>query len=244
MRPVDLRGRVLPLHPLADEPVLGDGLERRPAGVRGGERLAAEERAVRDRLRRVVLDRDDAGPHLQLRDRDAELLRREPEQHRTSLGGRLAHLRPTARDRVAAGRRALVRRDVGVPRRGPHLLDRQVELLGRDLQQAGRGAGDVDLAEGDRGGVVRVDRDPRVDQGGVRRACGDARRRALRRAGEHRPDEAEADDERAAALEELLARELRAVDQLGELSFVEQVDGLVAEQHRATPPSPSSSRRA
>jgi hypothetical protein len=172
------------------------------------------------------------------------LLGREPEQDRPRLGRRLAHLRAAVRDRVGTGGEPLVRRDVGVPRRPGDLLDRQVELLGRDHQEAGGSAGDVDLPHRDRRGVVRVDRDPRVDHVRVRRPRGGhAGGRALGGAGERGADEAEADDERAAALEELLPRELGALDQLVELAVVEEVDRLFAEQHRPTPPSPSSRRR-
>ncbi len=239
VRPGDLRRRVLPLHALADQLVLGDRLQRRPAGVRRLEGLAAEQLAVGDLLRRVGGDRDDPRLDLQLRDGNAESRRREPEQDGSCLGRGLAHLRPAARDRVASRREALVRRDVGVPRRGLDLVDREVELFRRDLKKTGRRAGDVDLAEGDRGGVVRVDGNPAVDQGRVWRTGGDGGVRALRRAGERRAEEAEADHERAAALEERGARELRAVQQLVDLGVVEQLDRGVAQEHDLTLPSPS-----
>jgi hypothetical protein len=237
MRPVDLRGRVLPLHLLADQLVLGERLQRRPARVRGRERLVAEQCAVGDGLGAVADDRDHARVDPQPGNGHAQLLGGEAEQNGPRLGSGLAYLRTAVRNRVAADRAALVRRDVGVPHCGLDLLDRQVELFGRDHQEAGGRAGDVDLPEGDRGGVVRVDRYPRVDQGRVGRACNRARSSTLRRAGEGRADEAEADDECAAALQELLAVELGTVDQLVQLAAVEQVDRAFAENRHPRYPS-------
>ena len=64
----------------------------------------------------------------------------------------------------------LVRRYVGVePHRG-HLTHVEIELFAGDLQQAGRiPLTELAFAEIERGGVVGMDRDPRVDRDRVGR---------------------------------------------------------------------------
>src|SRR5205823_13988131 len=69
------------------------------------------------------------------------------------------------------------------------------------------------LARVERDRVVRVDRQPRVDQSLIRRNVRGVRSPC--RAGERGAGEREADDQRAAALEEALARELALVHEAG-----------------------------
>ena len=218
----DLLRGVLARLRLADHLVLRVMLLRRPARVRGGEPLPAEQCAVGDGLGRVALDRDDALVDRQLGDGHAELLRGEPEQHSPSLRGGLADGRGAGGDAVRADRPALVGREVGVDAGSLQLVVGHVQLLGRDLQQAGRRARDVDLAHVHRDRVVLVHDDPGVDRVRVWRSGHDALRRAGGPIREQRAGEAEADHERAAALDELLAVE-RPFEQLVDLALSEQL---------------------
>ena len=89
---------------------------------------------------------------------------------------------------------------MGVEPHRRELADVEIELLAGDLQHAGGVAlPELALAENDGGGVVGVHRDPGIDQLGIGRT-------AALRAGGPQPGEAEADDQRAATLEEIAAR--------------------------------------
>src|SRR5438034_94264 len=85
-----------------------------------------------------------------------------------------------------------------------------VQLFARDHQQSGVRASPLkDAARLDRRRVVGVDRDPRVDLELIERAVARVRTvGCLRLPGKCRAREREPDDQRAAALEEVLAREL------------------------------------
>src|SRR5581483_2445114 len=117
-------------------------------------------------------------------------------------------------------------RTARIPERDLHARDRDVELFGHDLDEAGPGAL-TELVEAgeERDGVVGVDREPRVDL----REVGRQVRNLGGGPGEAGACEAEADDERAAALEERLAGELPLVQEAG---------------HPARPPSPSETAAA
>src|SRR5262249_56342563 len=79
------------------------------------------------------------------------------------------------------------------------------ELVAGDLEEAGGGAlAEPDLAEEDRRRVVAVDREPAVDRARIGRT-GDVAARGRRGVLARK---AEADDEGAAALDEVAAREL------------------------------------
>src|SRR6266478_4973812 len=88
----------------------------------------------------------------------------------------------------------------------PRWID-EIELVACDLQQPGGIAlAELALAEVDRRGVVGMDRDPRIDRVRIGRARDVAARRRGR-PGKLHCAEIEADDERAAALDETAARE-------------------------------------
>src|SRR5204862_593094 len=144
-----------------------------------------------------------------------EVRRRQLEQRLVRGGRRGTRLLATGLDALAADTRTLVRGDVRVVRDHLHLLEVHVQLFSSDDQQRRRGAlTHLDLADLQARGVVRVDDKPRVDGrlvvrpvGGVRIVAGCLR--GLR--AETGAEDAEADEHRAAALEEVLARELLLV---------------------------------
>jgi hypothetical protein len=210
-------------HACADERVLADRLRRRHAGLDAAceveharapgrhvvavghpdvEELAAEQLPVRNG---PAAARDDALSHRKLRCGDAELRRREAEQCLPRPGSGRSDAGPRVRDRVARRLRAGLGGHVRVGFDVHDLAELHAELFGRDLQDARDRPGSLRDRTGlDRRGVVGVDRDPGIDlvlvEGPV------ARERAVRRprfAGE--TGEAEADDQRAASLDERLA---------------------------------------
>ena len=86
-------------------------------------------------------------------------------------------------------------------------LKRHVEFLGDDLRQRGAHAGaEIDLAGIDRHHALGVDREKRIDLGRAPAAC--CARRLARAHRRSCGDEREADDERAAALEEIAPRRI------------------------------------
>ena len=94
---------------------------------------------------------------------------------------------------------------MGVETGGRNLAHRQIKLFGCDLQHArGVALAELALAEIDGGGVVGMDRDPGIDRIRIRRT-GDIAARGRR--GQRNAGEAEADNERAAALEQVAAGE-------------------------------------
>ena len=192
------------------------GFARRDARVEGRrcgrrvEHLVADQRAVRHRL---AATGDDARLHAQASDGHAELRRRQRQQHLPGGRGAGAKRWPGLGDRRAADGVAGVGCDVRVRLDPLELAHVHVELFAGDHQQAvGRALPEVHATRVHGGRVVAVDRDPRVDLSRVRwtRDCPGVRRRGclgivvgLRRAGQR-----ETDDQRAAALDERLAREL------------------------------------
>jgi hypothetical protein len=145
----------------------------------------------------------------------------KPEQHLLAVGGRCAGLRRAARDAAAAAA-AAGRVQPRLRVRVDHLIHGRVQLFGDQHQDAGRRAvAKLGLAVGDDHRVVGPDRDPRVDRvqvgqevgrgaGGERRVAG--RGRSLAGGG---AEDAEADHERAAALDERLARKLLLMHETG-----------------------------
>src|SRR5262249_23375761 len=133
------------------------------------------------------------------------------EQRALGSGGRGAGLLPARLDALAAYARALVRGHVRVVEDGLHLGEAHVGFLCRDHEQRRpRALAHHDPAPRPTGRVVGVDRQPRVDRGLVERAIRGIRVvRGLRGLGaDTAADDAHADDDRAAALDERLAREL------------------------------------
>ena len=152
--------------------------------------------------------------HHAFRHREAPRLHPEPgrgerQQRLARLRGRRADLRPAAMNRRARRGRALVRTHVGVEQHPAELAHVEIELFAGDLQQAGGVAlAEFALAEVDGRGVVGVHGDPRIDRIGIGRA-GDVAARGRGR--QRRAGDAETDDERAAALEQIAAGEAKRV---------------------------------
>jgi hypothetical protein len=109
-------------------------------------------------------------------------------------------------DRRARDGRTLIRRHVGVEPDPLELAHVEVELFARDLEEPGGVAlAELALAEIDGRGVVGVDGDPGIDCVGIGRT-GDVAARRRSSVGQG-PTQAEADDQRAAALEQVATRE-------------------------------------
>ena len=215
---------------LEDRLVRRDRLRRRDARLQ--RHVGAAELEVACRRQLAVGDglaaaRDDALVDRQLRGGHAELRRGHAEQRLARERRDVAELRAGARHRVraalAAGADGVVGVDDGVAVRVeqavPHLRHVHVELFGDHLQEAGRDAvAGLDLARLERPQVVGGDREPRVDLVDVGVVAGRVATGARRRlAGKGRAREAEPDDQRAAALDERLARELLLVQKTGHL---------------------------
>ena len=171
-RPVDLGRNVVARHRLTDDAQLLHGLHGGRAGrrvdvasrERDVEALAADELGIRDRLRRIGLRRDRAVAHGELGDRRAQALRAELEQHAPRFGGDSAHRPTVALDRVGAARAALVGSDVRAAHDEARLVVGDVELVAHHLPERRAGAlAAIRLADEERGRVVRMDHDPRVE---------------------------------------------------------------------------------
>ena len=90
---------------------------------------------------------------------DAEL-----EQHAPRLGGDSAHRPTVALDRVGTPRAALVGRDVRAAHDEARLVVSDVELVAHHLpERRARALAAIGLADEERGRVVRMDQDPRVE---------------------------------------------------------------------------------
>ena len=173
------------------------------------EQLAADQVAVLDALAAAG---DDAGRDaVRLATGTPSFVDAMLEQHLLRVRRRRAGLRRAARDaaRAAAAARGVQPR-LGV--RIDHLVHVHVQLFGDEHQDAGRGAvTELRLAVGDDDRVVRRDRDPRVDlrSGPAGSRCGPRAANGVRPfAAEALPacaERREADDQRAAALDERLA---------------------------------------
>ena len=133
------------------------------------------------------------------------------------MRGPTARAAPRLRRRGFADRRArsrssnggaLVRHHIGVELDRSNLAHVEVKLFGRDLQETGGVAlAEFALAEIDGRGVVGMDRDPGVDRvhvEGTRDVTARGKCGASRDAGH-----AEADDQRAPALEQIATREIQ-----------------------------------
>ena len=187
----DLRGDVDALHRLADQRVVGRLLERHVLVDLEVQLFVTHELRVGGAHRAIPLRADDAVPHLEVVGREAE-----------PLGG-LTDLHAADLNREAAPRRSLVGRQRGVALHEVHVAQTHVELLRRHLTERRAGArAEVDLAGVDGHVAVGADREEGVDlveRDGLGRLDGV-------RDGTPRTREAEADDERATALQELPAR--------------------------------------
>ncbi len=225
--------RVMPGHLLRDvharrhrpdQLVVLDGLRRRNPVLERGRRqrdveeLPADELAVRGRL---AAARDDALRDRQVRNRRTEARRSELQQLRPGRDRGRADAMAGARHRVRAADAARQTDDIRVVDRAQrlalrvadrvavdHLAEVHVELLGGNHQEARRDAlTDLTLARQQRDGVVSVHPQPRIELG-QRGVVSGRRRRRERCTGFARKrgaGEAEADDHRAAALDERLA---------------------------------------
>ncbi len=199
----DLARDVLARRRSAHDPVVGGPLDRRRSGDGQVEQLAAQQLSIGDG---AAGRRPDHAPgHRQLPDRRAKAGRGHLQQGLARFRGGGADLRRSAEDRGAGVGAALVGGDVGVHLHRRNLVEVQVELLGGDLRQGGRGPlSELDEADEEGGGVVRVDRQPGVDAFRI----GRSRRRTpgghcAGRLRQHGRPQAEADDEGAAALQQL-----------------------------------------
>jgi hypothetical protein len=203
-----LLGNVVARRRPADQPILARRLHRCRAADGEVELPAANQVAVGDGPLRFAGDRDDAARDRQLLDRSTEALRRELQQRTARLGRRAADLRRPAIDRRARIRAALIGRDSGVERDGVQLAQIEIELLSRHLQQRRRRPlPELGEADVDRRGIVGVNRQPGVDLFEVERSSGGSGFRPTdgRCLTEQRVAEREADDERAAGLDEVAA---------------------------------------
>ena len=100
----------------------------------GAEIAAADELAIADALRRIVLGRDDAVADGELVRRHVELLRRHLDEEAPRLGGGVAHLRAAELEAGAAAGAALIDGARGVAHHHRDPLERQVELVGDELR--------------------------------------------------------------------------------------------------------------
>ncbi len=171
-----------------------------------GSRLALEiglrsQIAVADLA--AVGARDRAVGDLERVGRRVELLGRKAEQDRAHFGRRHAQRGAAVLDRLAAGGLAFVRRPAGVAGHHRDLVQRQIELFGRDLAQRRENAlAEFDLAGVHGRGAVRIDADPGIEHPVGLQAAGERRRllgeNAMRIERERDDDGAEACGELAA----------------------------------------------
>ena len=200
----DLRRDVDARHRRTNDGVLAGALERRGLVDLQVELAIPDELAVGDALSRIGLDANHAVPDLQRVRRDAEPLSRLLEQCLARRGRRLADLDAADLDRQAAPRRALIRRRgrVAFDERDP--VERHVELLGNDLtERRARARSEVDLARVNRHAAGRRQGKEAVHL--VERDRLGRRHRLGARLGQW-TGQAERDDERARAFEEIPAR--------------------------------------
>ena len=218
-RAVHLGGNVVALRRVADNLELLNRLDLRHAGgrvdvvprERDVEALAANQLAVGDAPGRLRLHADHGVAHLEPIDRHAEVRGRHLEQHAPRLRGDAAHRPAVHLNRVGAARAALVHGVVGAAHDAARPVERDVELVGHHLAECGAGAlAAVRLADVERGGVVFVNDNPRIELAkigiGIRTR---ALRACVRRKRAGKPAGAEADDEQARTLEERTARHPR-----------------------------------
>ena len=138
-----LRRYVFARHAGADDLVVARRFDGGLAGERQIERPIAEQVTVRDRARRRAAHAHDAAGDRELRDGHAEPRRGESEQRLARFRRGRANSRTAERDGRARHGAALIRGAVAREARDVHLLHREVELIGGDLEQRRRG----DLAE-------------------------------------------------------------------------------------------------
>ena len=160
-----LRRYVFARHIGAHDLVVARRFDRGLAGERQIERPIAEQVAVRDRTSRRAAHAHDTVGDRELRDGRAEPRRGEREQRLARLGRGCANSWTAERHGRARYGTALIRRPVAREAREIHLLHREIELLGRDLQQRRRGAlAELGMTVKHRSRVVAVDSKPRVEQ--------------------------------------------------------------------------------
>ncbi len=131
---------------------------------------------------------------------DAEPPGGERGQHRAHLGGGHAQAGTTRLERHAAGGEAFIGGARGVAGDHPDPIEREIELLGRDLGERGEDPlPELDLAGEDRRAAVGIDADPGAEPAIALQAAGQTRRllaaRDVRAEGECDEDAAEAGGE-------------------------------------------------
>ena len=174
-RAVHLRRDVVALRRLADVLHLLHGLERRHArrrirvlaGERDVELPAADQLAVADRARTVVLpSRSETTPSLTTSavDRRAQFLRRHVEQDAPGFSGDAAHRIAVGLQRIGSAGPTLIDGVVRAAHHAAGLVVRDVELVAHDLAERRAGAlAEIGLADEERRGVVLADHDPRIE---------------------------------------------------------------------------------
>ncbi len=173
------------------------------------ELLAADQLAVADPSRRVPLHADDAVDDRQLFDRHRQAVGGQTQQRlaRRRAGLREVGLVEVGRRRLAAGGRSLIGRDRGVALNQRDARERNGQLLGDQLHLHREDAlPQLALAGVGGDAAVGADGEPRVELPGDALVLGrerPLRERELVGAG---GEAAEADDQRAAALQEVAAR--------------------------------------
>ena len=138
--------------------------------------------------------------------RETEPFGTHPHERLASRGRRLADLHAAARHAGAAGSRALVGRQRGVPLHEPDPVDADAKLLGGHLRDGDAQArAEIDLSAIERHAAILTQGEEGVDEAWVEHAIGlDGRSERLR---ERRVGRREADDQRASALQQGATRE-------------------------------------
>ncbi len=224
-RAVHFRGNVVTLDRLADHAQLVHRLHRRLARGRVDvatferhvETLAADELGVGHLLRGIGFRRDGCVRNCKLIHRHAQVLAAELEQHAPRLRRHAPHRPAIGLDGIGTARAALVGRDVRAAHDQARVVVRDVQLVAHHLAERGaRALAAVGLAHVERGGVVRVDHDPRVELAEIRirpRACAHGRRGRRRDCGlganrfcERQCAHGDGNHQRARAFEEVAPR--------------------------------------
>ena len=126
--------------------------------------LPADQLAVGDALRRIGLHGDHRVADGELIDRHAEARRSPFRAARGALPRRRAASATIASASRRAARAALIDGDVGAAHDAGGLVEGDVQLVGHHLAERGAGAlAEVGLADVERGGVVLVNDDPRIE---------------------------------------------------------------------------------
>ena len=127
------------------------------------ERLIAQQLAVSHRPPWRALHRHHALGDRQILHRRVQSLRRQTKQHAPRLGGRDTRFHSANAGRAARGSEAVGARE-RVVADDRDLIEVEIELVGGDLtQRRGSALPEIDVAKINAGGVVRVDREIRIE---------------------------------------------------------------------------------